>query len=144
MESSSSEYDEHIEVVLPDDEDRARSKDWLAHVPKFIRKSYEKVRNLDWMCPCVICSNATSRLALVRESPLPTRTVAYVCNDCVHHRRFIRIYRAPRRPRRPAVIVSSSEDTSSDEEEEDQHHKFGAAEESPPVCPTILSMLGVR
>ena len=81
--------------VLPDDENLARQRDWLIHCPKFIQRAYKRVTDIDWLCPCVLCSSKTQRLALVTQSPLKRRTVAYVCNDCISHRRFVRIRRRP-------------------------------------------------
>ena len=85
----------HCMNVLPDDENLARQRDWLVHCPKFIQRAYKRVTDIDWLCPCVLCSAKTQRLALVTQSPLKRRTVAYVCNDCISHRRFVRIRRRP-------------------------------------------------
>lgn len=120
------------EVILEHDEDRARAKEWLEHCPKFIQKAYRKVRDIDWIVPCVVCSSKTSRLALVRESPLKTRTVAYVCGDCISHPRFVRIRNAPLR------VENRDESGNSALQVETE-------EPTPSLCPTVvLRLCGMR
>ena len=114
--------------VLTNDETLARSKEWLSHCPAFIRRAYASVRDIDWLCPCVICSSKTQRLALVKHSPLKKRTVAYICGDCIHHSRFERIRRK---------IIKPSEENTREEEEE-------AADESSSLCPTMLKWCGMN
>jgi len=123
------------QFVIPGDEDLARCRAWLHHCPRFIRKAYKTVREIDWICPCVVCTNKTHRLALVRKSPLNRRTVAYVCPDCIPHPRFQRIYHPEdvRKKKQPP-----------DEEEEEEGREEEEEEESTPTCPmTALKWCGM-
>jgi hypothetical protein len=123
------------QFVIPGDEDLARCRAWLHHCPRFIRKAYKTVREIDWICPCVVCTNKTHRLALVRKSPLNRRTVAYVCPDCISHPRFQRIYHPEDIPRKERRQTEKEEQEEGEEDDD---------EESTPTCPmTVLKWCGM-
>ncbi len=87
-------------IVLPGDEDLARSSRILTIASPYIRRRYKKINSKHWLMPCIVCSCLTQRLAKFEQNN-DKRNVAYVCNSCIHLRRFERIRRAPRQqPRR--------------------------------------------